>query len=283
MKILLRKFVFAAVLLVFVQISVNAQHGIEPELRGIEEYKTPLDFGLRNSLGFNIALNNFGFGLGAEYRRVVSPLSEIVLEFNITALRDITEQNYQFFGQQIIPNKRNRILSFPVMAGFKHRFFATPVSDNFRFFAAGKLGPTVAFVYPYYQTRDIYYLTLDDFDENLEFDPSSIKFGPVETNTGQIVNDMFQGWGDGEWKLGAAGQIAIGVDFGDDFRNLSSVKIGYTFQYFQSGIQVMDPFSTLGIIQGNEERPDIFVLETGTGKQKLFGSPFITLVFGRMW
>jgi hypothetical protein len=283
MIIQIRNLILTAVILVLISSSVSAQYGIEPELRGIEEFKTPLDFGLRNSLGFNIALNNFGFGLGAEYRRVVSPLSEVVVEFNITALRDITEQNYQFFGQQIIPNKRNRILSFPVMTGFKHRLFATPVSDNFRFFAAGKLGPTVAFVYPYYQTRDIYYITLDDIDQNFEFDPSKIKFGPVEANTGQIVNDMFQGWGDGEWKFGAAGQLALGVDFGEDFRNLSSVKIGYSFQYFNSGIQVMDPFSTLGIIPGNEERPDVFVLDTGTGKQKLFGSPFITLVFGKMW
>lgn len=283
MKIQVRKVVITAFALALIHTSVSAQYGIEPELRGIEEYKTPVDFGLRNSLGFNIALNNFGFGIGAEYRRVVSPLSEVVVEFNITALRDITEQNYQFFGQQIIPNKRNRILSFPVMAGFKHRFFATPVSDNFRFFAAGKLGPTMAFAYPYYQTRDIYYIMRDDFDQNFEFDPASIKYGPVEVNTGQIVNDMFQGWGDGEWKFGAAGQIAIGVDFGEDFRNLSSVKIGYTFQYFQNGIQVMDPYSILGVIQGNEERPDIFVLETATSRQKLFGSPFITLVFGKMW
>lgn len=277
------KFLLLLVGIALLTTTVHAQYGTEPELRGIEGYQTPLDFDLHNSLGFTIALNNFGFGVGAEYRRVISPLSEVLLDFQITALRDITEQNYQFFGQQIIPNKRNRILSFPLMAGFKHRFFATPVSDNFRFFASGKLGPTVAFVYPYYQTRDINYIFIEDINSNFEFDPNDIKFGPIEANTGQIVNDMFQGWGDGEWKFGASGELAIGVDFGDDFRNLTSVKIGYTFQYFDSGIQVMDPFSTLGIIPGNEERPDVFVLEKGTSKLKLFGSPFITLVFGKMW
>lgn len=283
MKLLINK-IFAVGFILLIPFSASfAQPGIEPDLRGIEEYKTPLDFGLRNSIGFNIALNNFGFGVGTEYRRVVSPLSEVIVEFQITALRDIKEQNYQYFGQQIIPNKRNRILSFPLTAGFKHRLFATPVSDNFRFYVAGNAGPTLAFVYPYYKTRDIYYIMEEDIPPNNEIDPSDIKFGNIEANTGQLINDMFQGWGDGEWKFGAAGQLSMGVDFGNEFKNLTSVKIGYTFQYFNEGIQVMDPYHTLGIIPGNEEWPDIFVLEKGSSKQKFFGSPFITIVFGRMW
>ncbi len=260
-----------------------AQFGFEPEIRETNIVRTPLDEDLRNAFSFGITLNNFGFAAGTEYRRVISPLSEFVLDFQISALRDITEQNYQFFGQQIIPNKRNRVISFPLTAGFKHRLFAESISDNFRFYATGMGGLTAAYVYPYYRTYDVYYIMESDVPAFQAGDLSVIQIGPLEANTGQISNDMFQGWGDGEWKTGAAGQIGLGVDFGENFKSLTSVKVGFTFQYFREGIQVMDPYRVLGYFPGSELYPDTFVAAEGTKKQKFFGSPFITLVFGRMW
>lgn len=270
--------------LFFVHASSYAQHGTEPELREIDSFQTPLDFGLRKGAGFNIVLNNFGFGIGGEYRRVLAPKSELVIEMQFTSLRDVTEQNYQFFGQQIIPNKRNRIMSFPLTVGFKQRLFAEPVSDNFRFFTSAKVGPTAVFVYPYYNTREIYYIMEEDLDfNNPIIDPSIIQYGPIEAYTGQLINDVFQGWNDGEWKLGTAGQLAIGVDFGSDFRKVTSVLVGFTFQYFREGIQVMDPYSELFYFQGTETSPPVSVIGKGSPKQKFFGSPFITLTFGSMW
>ena len=278
--------IFVVGVLFFMVFATNrtiAQSGIEPEVREMNLVRTPLDDDLHNALSFGLTLNNFGFGLGTEYRRVISPMSEFVLDFQLTALRDITEQNYQFFGQQIIPNKRNRIMSFPLIAGFKQRLFAESISDNFRLYVSGMGGATAAYVYPYYQTRDVFYVMLEDAEQFGNGDLSVQQFGPVEANTGQISNDMFQGWGDGEWKFGAAGQLGVGVDFGENFKSLTSVKVGFTFQYFPEGIQVMDPLRVLGYFPGNETHADTYVIDQGTPKQKFFGSPYITLVFGRMW
>ncbi|HAC16703.1 MAG TPA: hypothetical protein DCE78_12285 [Bacteroidetes bacterium] len=273
-------------ILFFMVFAINssvAQTGIEPEVREMNLVRSPLDDGLHNALSFGLTLNNFGFGLGTEYRRVISPMSEFIMDFQISALRDITEQNYQFFGQQIIPNKRNRIMSFPLIAGFKQRLFAESISDNFRLYVSGMGGGTAAYVYPYYQTRDVFYVMLDDAEQFSNGDLSVQQYGPVEANTGQISNDMFQGWGDGEWKFGAAGQLGVGVDFGENFKSLTSVKVGFTFQYYPEGIQVMDPLRVLGYFPGNETYADTYVVADGTPKQKFFGSPYITLVFGRMW
>jgi len=262
--------------------SLSAQPGIEPPLRGVDSYRTPLDDGLRNAAAFNLAINNFGFGIAGEYRRVVGPLSEVVVELQLTALRDVTEQNYQFFGQQIIPNKRNRILSFPLTAGFKHRIFPQPVSDNFRLFVSGQAGPTAAFVYPYYDAERIRYVMEDDLNSGADLE-DIMQIGLVEANIGQFVNDVFQGWGDGEWLFGTAGQFALGIDFGEQFNSVTTLKIGFTFSYFAGGVQVMDPLNALGVIPTPQYESDVYVLREGTPKQKFFGSPFITLSFGSMW
>lgn len=277
------KYIFILSSFVFGTTPGYAQFGEEPEIENEVRVKSPLDDDLRNAIGFGITLNNFGFGAGTEYRRVTSPLSEFVLDFQITALRDITEQNYQFFGQQIIPNKRNRIISFPLMLGFKQRLFSEAVSDNFRFYVSAMGGPTAAYVYPYYQLREVYYIFEQDIPAFQSGDMSVLQYGLLEANTGQISNDIFQGWGQGEWKFGASGQLGLGVDFGSNFKTLTSVKVGFTFQYFDSGIQVMDPYRVLGFFEGTDSTPETLVAATGTDKQKLFGSPFITLVFGRMW
>jgi hypothetical protein len=277
---------FSIILLIVLSLLVHAplqgQPGLEPPVRGIDEYRTPLDDGLRRAASFNIALNNHGFAISGEYRRVVSPMGELYAELQMTALRDVTEQNYQFFGQQIIPNKRNRVLSFPLMVGYRHRLFPQPVSDNFRIYALAQAGPTVAFVYPYYNTVNVNYVLESDFDE-MGLVPEIIQFGPLEANLGQFVNDVFQGWGDGSWKLGTSGKVGLGIDFGETFKTITTIKVGFAFSYFAEGIQVMDPFNALGIIPGTPERPDIYVVAEGASKQKFFGSPFITLSFGGMW
>jgi hypothetical protein len=255
----------------------NSQPGIEPAVRGIGDVTSPYDEGLRNTMAFNVVLNNFGFGIGGEYRRTLSRFGEGVIQLQITGLKDITEQTYQFFGREIIPDKRNRVLAFPIMMGYKHRLFAQPVSDNYRVYAMVKGGPTFAYAYPYYQLRDVQWVTVENFPL-IESNPEVVQFGPLEAITGQLNNDIFQGWGDGEWFMGTAGEISLGVDAGEDFKNLLSVRIGFTFQYFNQGIQVMDKYRVLGLTESN-----IFVVESANERQKLFTSPFLTLTFGGLW
>lgn len=274
---------FIIFVLLFTPVCGLTQAGVEPEIMDDVQVRTPYGEGFTNGLSFSLNLNNFGFAFGTEYRRVIAPYSELLIDFQISPLRDITEQNFQFFGQQIIPNKRNRILSFPLSIGYKQRLFPETISDNFRLYVTATGGPTLAFIYPYYQLREVFYLDIADLPAFQTGDESVINFGLLEANTGQFVNDMFQGWGDGSWQTGGAGQLALGIDFGNEFRHLSSVKIGFSFQYFSEGIQVMDPYRVLGYIPAGENFGDLFVIDEGSPKQKFFGSPFFTLTFGRMW
>lgn len=267
-----RKRIYFLFLLLILSVSFTetawAQHvGPEPKVLPINKPKTPLGYGLRNGLGFNFLLDNFGFGIGAQYRRVISPMSELTLDFHITALRNVSEQTFQTFFGQVIPNKYNRILAFPLLVGFKHRIFARPISDNFRVFLSGSVGPSLAFIYPYFK------------DYNGNHIRNIGNFAPYEP-----VNDIFTDWKDGHFQWGGAGKIGIGIDFGSKMKALTSVEFGYYFQYFPQGIQVLEPkryeYNSNGspvLVNGQP------VIVNGSPKQKYFGSPVISLVFGRMW
>ncbi len=234
-----------------------AQDRVEPDVRDIPDPRGPYTEGKVNSIGFKLLLNNYGFGVGSEYRRAISPNTEILFNFNISNLKDESEQTLRGrFGQELIPNKHNRVLMFPVTVGLKQRVFPRTLSDNFRVFVQGAVGATPAFVYPYYN-HDMFP------DRNYRFPGSA-------TQAPQRPYDVFEGWGDGYFTTGMAGKLAIGVDFGDDFGQLQSVRFGYNFQYFPTEIQIMEPDTPF---------PD----EDGFDPQSFFQSPQITLILGTNW
>lgn len=248
----MNKFGIVSILLFFFSAeTLSAQYfeRVEPEMQDQIEARSPFSEGLINGMSFNIEFNDFGIGIGGQYRRGISFLSELVLDFEFTALKDEREQEFQtIFGQQIIPNKYQRALTFPVMLGLKRRFFAEQLSDNFRIYTQTSLGVAPTFLYPY-------------FDD-------SLGLGYIAPN--QIPNDVFQGWGDGSFEFGLTGLFGIGIDFGDDFRRFQSVRFSYLFFYFPEGIQLMEPGSPTPEREGFT--PNYF-----------FGSPSITLKFGGMW
>lgn len=230
---------------------VYSQERFEPDVIPPDDPITFSDVDFRNGLGFSFQLHNFGAGLGGQYRRVLGPLTEGVFEFQITSLKDETEQSFNFFGQQIIPNKFNRVLTAPLMFGLKHRIFSEALADNFRVFVQGMAGPAFTFVYPYF----------DDFEGR----------GYRE---GQFPNDIFQGWSDGYTTWGTAGHASLGIDFGDNFSKIQTVKFGYYFFYYAEGIQVMEP----------EVNPQLAEPgATGADPIYFFASPKISFVFGGMW
>ncbi|MEX0929194.1 MAG: hypothetical protein WD266_04235 [Balneolales bacterium] len=234
------------IMLVGVQ-QAHTQERFEPEVIPADTPRTFADVDYRNGIAFAIQLHNFGAGLGGQYRRVLGPLTEGIFEFHLTSLKDETEQSFNFFGQQIIPNKYSRVLTAPAMFGLKHRIFSEYLADNFRVFVQGVAGPAFTFVYPYYN------------------DPQNLGY-----RTNQFPNDIFQGWGDGEITWGTAGHASLGIDFGNNFSRIQSVKFGYYFFYYPQGIQVMEPVSPV---------PN----QSGADPIHLFGSPKISLVFGGMW
>lgn len=245
----------------------------EPDVMPLPEPRTPLSEGLHNSLGFEVMINNFGFGIGGNYSRVLGPFSELTFQTGITGLRDVSEQTYTdpFFGQQIIPNKYNRAMAFPFMVGLKRRFFARKISDNFRFFVAGSGGPVLAFVYPYF----------NDTNDN-GFRDNFIVNG---VRRSESVNDFFSGWKNGDTRWGVSGEFKVGVDIGENFSKLTTVEFGYYFYYFTEGIQMMEPRRPVVNNQGQYIiNPDgTFVTEPFFDAQKYYGTPQIKLTFGGMW
>lgn len=242
----------------------------EPSVRDLPQPKTPLSEGFHNRWSVDIILNNFGYGLGGEYARVLGPYTELTFKAGITGIRDVSELTYQdiFTGRQLIPNKYKRALGFPFLVGLKKRLFAQHIQDNFRLFIEGAAGPAMSFVYPYVNDVDdsgfrTFQLTQQGF------------LVPVET-----VNDFFSGWKEGETKWGLNGEIKIGADIGSGFKSQTSVEIGYFFYYFDPGLQIMEPYRATSYSEEtglpNEREPFFDAI-------KYFGTPQIKIVFGGMW
>ena len=267
--------VIAAFIIFGVSGQVFAQKSIEePELIEEERVSTPLNAEYNSGLTFDVVINNFGFGIGGQYRRVLAPQMEGVINLKITGLRDASEQTFTdvFFGQQIVPNKFQRAFAFPVMVGLRKRLFADRVQDQYRFFVSASAGGVAAFSYPYFNDRND-----NGFREQFN-------------NNFEQVNDIFTGWGDGDWHFGAAGEFKIGLDVGRNFSNVTSIEFGYYINYFPDGIQMMMPTQP-DLIENVPpgESPFQFdengnlLVEPYFDAQKFFGTPQITFTFGRLW
>jgi hypothetical protein len=247
-------------------------HGqiIEPEVERIPRDASALSDHYNRGFGINVVMNNFGFGLGGEYRHIVAPQSELTASLRITGLRDASEQTFTdfFFGQQVIPNKYQRAIAFPLMFGMRQRVFPNSIQDDFRFFVSASMGPAAAFAYPYF----------DDINNNGYREQFQEFFEPV--------NDIFTGLSEGDWYLGAAGEFKISLDIGSNFARMNSIEFGYFFYYFPDAIQIMmpnQPVIRTDVRPG--ESPFIvedgqLVLEPFFEPQRFFGSPQITFTFG---
>ncbi|MDX1671213.1 MAG: hypothetical protein R3211_02660 [Balneolaceae bacterium] len=264
----MKKFTIKAlgVLLIALVALPAAAQTLEPEVIPLPDPRSPYEEGKRNSLGFNLFINNFGFGIGGQYSRYISPGGQIFFKTGVTGIRDITEQSFQdfFTGQRIIPNKFNRALGIPLLVGYKHRLFGRKIDDNFRFFVSGAAGPAMAFVFPY----------LDDIDG------SGYRNSFIVGNSRVVepINDFFTGWNEGSIEWGLNGEFSVGVDIGDNFSKLTTVQFTYFAYYFDQGLQIMEPFRP--VVDSNGQ---IVGREPFFDKQKFFGTPTISFIFGGIW
>lgn len=243
----------------------------EPDVRAADDPLTPLEAGYHNRIGASAFVNNFGFAIGGTYARALGPYTEFTVFTGITGIRDVSEQNYQdfFTGQRIVPNKYNRALGLPFMAGIKRRLFAEHITDNFRFFVSARGGPAMAFVYPY----------INDEDNNGYRSSQLVEtpFGNTRVFT-ERKNDFFSGWGEGSTHWGAAGEINVGVDLGSNFKQQSTLAIGFFFYYFDPGLQIMEPRRPILNQQG-----EIIGAEEFFPAQKFFGTPQIKFTYSGWW
>ncbi len=246
-----------------------AQFG-EPEVREQPVPKNLYDEGYRSGFGFIIGANDFGFGVGGQFRKGISRYNEALFTFKISGIKDPREQTFtDFFGTRTTPDKYKRAMSFPVTLGIKHRFLAEQVSDNFRFYGSVNGGAVFAFLYPYF----------NDSNQNGFRENSTLDYQRFER-----TNDIFTGWSDGDWSMGYTGSLEIGFDFGANFASLQSFQFGYNFYYFKEGLQILEPTQPRFDENGNP----IFkngTLQTTTNykPKKYYGSAQLSFVFGWMW
>ncbi len=250
--------------------NVFAQFG-EPEVRKKDVPKNLYDEGYKSGFGFVFGANDFGFGVGGQYRKVVSRYTEAHLTFKISGLKDPREQTFidYFFGTKTVPEKYRRVIAFPVSIGLKKRFLAEDITDNFRFFGSLSGGPVFAFSYPYFNDRND-----NGFREN-----NNVRYGTIER-----PNDVFTGWSEGDWRLGLSGSAELGIDFNSNFANLQSFQFGYNFYYFENGLQILEPAQP----QLSPDGSPVFVdseLQTvpNFDPKKFYGSVQISFIFGWMW
>ncbi|SMO79052.1 hypothetical protein [Gracilimonas mengyeensis] len=250
---------------------VFAQFG-EPDVQEKENPRSLYDEGYRTGFGFNPFLNDFGFGAGGQFRFGLNQYTEAIATLRISALKDPTEQTFiDFLGYRTIPDKYQRVVSVPLFIGLKQRFFAQQISDNFRVFGTISGGPVFAWSYAYFNDANN-----NQFRENDRF---------LYRNYIEPVYDVFSGWKESKTHWGYGGEVGIGIDFGDNFANLSTVQFGYTMNYFAKGIQVLQPREadlTPGGQPQYDDNDNLITVEAN-GRRSYFGTAQISFVFGWMW
>jgi hypothetical protein len=242
------------------QAHAQIRESIEPPELPAARAKTAFQEGLRTGWLARFVLSDNGFAIGTELRKVASPYTEFTFSIDAGGLRDSREQIFNsFYFGQITPNKYRRVVTMPLQIGFRQRLFAHSFDDNFRLNLSASGGPTAAFIFPYFRDTD----------------------GNGIRDTDEIYYDVFRGWNEGEFMFGGAGKVGIGIDFGDRFKRVTTFEFGYQVQYFANGIQIMQPNAyELIFTPGGQVGLDIV---PGASKQSVFGTPVISLSFGRFW
>ncbi len=219
----------------------------QTDLNDVPESRNPYGTGA----GLAVALTNSGFGFGGYYVRAVGPNTSMVGELQIGAGKDEREVKFfGYFGNSYIPDKANYFLMVPVQFGVQHRLFAEVIEDNFRPFVQVMIGPTLGWEYPYFR----------DCDGDGTYNPGVA----CEGGGNERTYDAFTAFFRGRTVPGAGGMIGVGAHFGVSKRMTQGVRLGYTFNYFLNEIELLEPG-----VEG--------------GRQQFFGSPTISIVFGRLF
>lgn len=194
--------------------------------------------------GMSILLTNSGFGLGGYTQWAFTPSTSLFVELTIVNGKDRREQKFfDFWGNSVVPNKANYFLMAPLRIGVHRRLFRNVIQENFRPFVQATVGPSVGWEWPYF----------NDSNGNGVWDQTSErKYGSLES--------LFKG----ESKYGFGGSVGIGVHWGRSQQVSQGVRISYSFNYFLQEVQLMED----GL---------------RNARRHYFGTPAISLVFGRLW
>ena len=139
----MKKFRFILVLIFALSIT-NAQRigELAPE-------KPPMEFPPM-AWGVDLMFSEGGFGLGTFLRKSFDYNLTGFVDFSISESKEEREIEYiDVFGRRIIRNKKNRALLLPVNFGLQYRLFAKQLTDSFRPYVTGAVGPTMVLESPF--------------------------------------------------------------------------------------------------------------------------------------
>ena len=177
---------------------------------------------LLNAWGFDLLMSNNGFGAGFFVRHEYTDEIAGFLDFAISDVKDEGEvELYNYYtGQSYVPNKVNRLIYMPLVAGIQYRLFKDDIVDNFRPYLTAGVGPSLIFVAPYASKQLV----------DLGNGQSAIQYNPI---------DFFSSLKYGQFRYTVGGYMGAGAYFGMDKGSLSGVNIRYYFSPYPSGVQVM--------------------------------------------
>jgi len=163
-----------------------------------------------NQWGVNLMFGEGGFGVGTFYKKELSKTLFGFIDFSISESKDEREFEYvDYFGTVYTYNKKNRVFVLPVNFGLQYRMFSNSLTDNFRPFISGALGPTFVVTNPY-------------------------------------DKEFFEALGYSQMRLALGGYAAIGANFGVSKSSLLGITIKYSFAHlFDGGVEnLFDRFRT---------------------------------------
>ena len=168
--------------------------------------------------GFEVVVTNSGFGLGGYYSLAIDDRNSFFAELNIGSEKSEREVKFFGFGQSFIPDKANYFVRMPIHMGLQRRLWNDYIEDNFRPYLQVTGGPTLGWVYPYF----------DDENGNGTYDNEEKRYDGI----GSILK--------GDFRFGLGGTIGIGANFGESGRLTQGVRIAYSFNYFFDTIQLLE-------------------------------------------
>jgi hypothetical protein len=171
--------------------------------------------------GIDLDLSNNGFGLGFFYRHEYDDELSGMINFTISDVKDNNEvEQYDWYGNSVVPGKLNRLLMMPIFASVQYRLFKDDIADNFRPYITGGLGPTMIVVAPYATYTPAVDLSGNPFMQQNQIDFfTSLKSAQVRYTFG--------------------GFVGAGLYFGSQQGTMTGISIRYLYIPYSPGIEVM--------------------------------------------
>lgn len=170
--------------------------------------------------GGQVVLTNSGFGLGGFVSRSVAPDWVVRLDASIGAVKDEREVAFfDRFGRRDVPNKANYLVEVPLTLGLERRLFASRIESNFRPFVALSGGPSLGWLYPYFEDRN----------ENGRLDED------------EATHDVLSGLPGGSLRTALTAAFSFGARFGSKNAPGYGVRFGYRFTRYSKPIALLEP------------------------------------------